>query len=94
MKCECQFYRTDIHVITHDRHTHIDIDARHSLYTRRLFGRGESGGSVEQIMTPTEFDKEVSAAYKADKFNMKRLSGLLDVYDAWEGVLQYSNFGP
>lgn len=45
-------------------------------------------------MTPTEFDKEVSAAYKADRFHIKRMSGLLDVYDAWEGILQYSNFGP
>lgn len=82
------------HQIINHRHTHIDIDARHSLYTRRLFGRGESGGSVEQIMTPSEFDKEVSAAYKADRFRIKRMTGLLDVYDAWEGVLQYSNFGP
>jgi hypothetical protein len=92
--CSCEYELCQPKIYTHRRHTHIDIDARHSLYTRRLFGRGEGAGSVEQIMTPSEFDKEVGAAYKSDTFRMIRMTGLLDVYDAWGGVLQYSNFGP
>ena len=75
-------------------HTHIDIDARHQIYTTFLKGRGESGGMRESILTLSEFDSALNQAYKTDKFSIKRKFGLLDVKTAWEGVLACSNFSP
>ena len=75
-------------------HTHIDIDARHQIYTTFLKGRGESGGMRDSILTLSEFDSALTEAYKTDKFTIKRKFGLLDVKTAWEGVLACSNFSP
>lgn len=75
-------------------HTHIDIDARHQIYTTFLKGRGESGGMRDSILTLNEFDSALTEAYKTDRFTIKRKFGLLDVKTAWEGVLACSNFSP
>ena len=75
------------------RHTHIDIDGRNALYTTHLFGRKEAGGRVERVNTLSQFDAEVSKAYKKDHFHIKRLDGLLDVKAKWNLLLGYSKYG-
>jgi len=75
-------------------HTHIDIDARHQIYTTYLGGRGEAGGAYDSILTFSKFDKAITEAYKTDNFKIKRQWGLLDVKAAWEGILACSNFSP
>ena len=75
------------------RHTHIDIDGRNAIYTTHLFGRGEAGGRVERVNTLSQFDAEVTKAYKTDRFLIKRLDGLLDVKAKWNMCLGYSKYG-
>ena len=63
------------------------------MYTRHLFGSGEGGGRVERVNTLSQFDAEVSKAYKTDRFFIKRLDGLLNVKLKWNFWLGYSKYG-
>jgi hypothetical protein len=44
-------------------------------------------------MTPSEFDREVVAAFKKDTFHLKRLEGLLDFKSLWNKWLNYEQYG-
>ena len=48
---------------------------------------------MDQVNTFSQFDNEVSTAYKKDKFFMKRLEGLLDIRHSWNKWLRYRNYG-
>jgi hypothetical protein len=48
---------------------------------------------VERVNTLSQFDAEVTKAYKRDRFLMKRLDGLLDVKAKWNKCLGYSKYG-
>ncbi len=60
-------------------HTHIDIDARHQIYTTYLGGRGQAGGPYDSTLTLSKFDSAITEAFKSDNFSIKRKYGLLDV---------------
>jgi hypothetical protein len=75
------------------RHTHIDIDGRNALYTSYLFGRKEAGGKVAQVNTLSQFDKAISKAFHADKFEVIRKAGVFNCKESWNKWLSYSRIG-
>ena len=67
-------------------HTHIDIDARHSIFSQHVNGRGQfSGGKVESLLTPSEFDAALKEAFKTDPVTVSRNHWVLDVKTQWQG---------
>ena len=75
------------------RHTHIDIDGRNAIFSSHLFGRKEAGGKVEEVKTPSQFDREVAKAFITDKFHIVRKAGVFNCKEAWNKWLGYSRFG-
>ncbi len=58
------------------RHTHADVDGRHSIYTKKIYGIGEQRGSKSILKTFEEFDPELISAFKKDKVQVLRYLGI------------------
>jgi hypothetical protein len=71
----------------------MDIDQRNSILSNYLKGRSTTPGRVDKIVTLSQFDKEVRAAY-VQKFDLKRKYGLLDASSVMDKWLGFKNYAP
>eukprot|EP00300_Choanocystis_sp_HF-7_P005828 c14299_g1_i2.p1 GENE.c14299_g1_i2~~c14299_g1_i2.p1 ORF type:complete len:828 (+),score=117.56 c14299_g1_i2:197-2680(+) len=74
-------------------HTHNDVDASFSHFTKRFFGWGKVPGLAGGIKTMTEFDDEFKKSYEGSNIKFQRKIACLDLKALFADCLGFENYG-
>ena len=66
-------------------HTHIDVDARHSVWSQYVSGSRIRSAKEAEVRRPSAFDASLKMAFKTDRVEVVRKHFVLNVKARWEG---------